>query len=118
MRFVLDHDVDAEVRALLIREGHQCWTAGDAGLSRAADNDLAVYAHSKGAALLTHDREFTARQREHTFMRHVWLHCTEPAALGVVKRHLTELLTLLTARTEVVVEITPTLCRALPPLYR
>jgi len=117
VRFVLDHDVDAEVGRLLRRERHDCWTASDAGLARAQDNDLAVYTHSMGAALLTHDQEFTARQRERSFMQHVWLHCIEPAALEVVGRHLDALLSILTGREAVVVELTVTRCRALPPLY-
>ena len=35
VRFLLDHDVDAAVGRMLRQYGHQCWTAGSAGLARA-----------------------------------------------------------------------------------
>ncbi|MGH3622450.1 MAG: DUF5615 family PIN-like protein [Sciscionella sp.] len=55
MRFVCDHDVDARVAAALRKTGHQAWTIEEAGLSRAGDDDLTVYAMDRGAVLLTHD---------------------------------------------------------------
>jgi len=33
-------------------EGHQAWTAYEAGLTDAADEDLIAYAHAKGAVLI------------------------------------------------------------------
>ena len=55
LRFVLDHDVDARVVALLRKSGHECWTVGDAGLALASDDDVSVYCDNQKAVLITHD---------------------------------------------------------------
>lgn len=57
--------------------GQEAWTAYDAGLSRASDDDLPVYAHDRNAVLLTHDREFSRRRRAWTIGRHIYLRCAE-----------------------------------------
>ena len=44
LRFVCDHDVDTAVAAMLRRRGHDAWTASNAGLSTASDDELTVYA--------------------------------------------------------------------------
>ena len=44
MRFLLDHDVDAAVGQMLRHRGHECWAAGSAGLARAKDDELTVWA--------------------------------------------------------------------------
>jgi len=54
---VVDHCVPAEVARWLASEGHQSWTAYDAGLVDAADEDLIAYAHAKGAMLVTTNRD-------------------------------------------------------------
>lgn len=84
MRFVLDHDVDARVLKVLRAAGHQSWTAADAGLYVAGDDEITVYAQSKGATVLSHDREFSARRRRNPIGRHVQLGCREPDALVVI----------------------------------
>jgi hypothetical protein len=48
-RFVCDHDVDVAVAMMLRKAGHEAWTAADAGLYRAGDDDLTVYADNKDA---------------------------------------------------------------------
>lgn len=105
LRFVLDHDVDRAVRDVLMRAGHECWTAAEAGLSNASDGELAVYADDHQAALLTHDREFTRWRRRRTFGQHVWLRCAEPDAVDVVQQHLDDLVAVLSQLPEVVVEV-------------
>jgi Domain of unknown function (DUF5615) len=47
VRFLLDHDVDAAVGQTLRQRGHECWTAGSAGLARARDDELTVWAASE-----------------------------------------------------------------------
>lgn len=84
MRFFLDNDVDARVAGLLRGRGHDAWTAADAGLYRADDDELTVYAHDRNATLITHDREFSSRRRRNAVGRHVQLRCPEPDALGVL----------------------------------
>ena len=44
VRFVLDNDVPVSVRAMLQRHGHEAWSAHEAGLAEAEDDDLTVYA--------------------------------------------------------------------------
>lgn len=56
MRFVCDHDVDVAVAATLRRLGHDAWTAANAGLSAASDDELTVYAYNQGTALPGVDR--------------------------------------------------------------
>ena len=51
MRFVLDHDVDVRVGAVLRQAGHECWPS-TAGLTASADDDaVAVYADDRRAVL-------------------------------------------------------------------
>lgn len=84
---MLDHDVDAEVAGVLRRLGHECWTAGDAGLATAADDDLTAYAQTRDAILVTHDREFSQRRRKSVIGRHLWLRCQEPDAGALLGEH-------------------------------
>lgn len=95
MRFFLDHDVDANVVTALVKEGHECWTASDAGLSDASDDDLTVYAGKQGACLVTHDREFSVRRSRNVTGHHVWLTCNEWDAASVITSRLPDLLLLL-----------------------
>ena len=46
-RFVCDHDDDVAVAMMLRKAGHEAWTAADAGLYRAGNDDLTVYADNK-----------------------------------------------------------------------
>ncbi|MDQ3764180.1 MAG: DUF5615 family PIN-like protein [Actinomycetota bacterium] len=71
--FVCDHDVDAAVAMMLRKAGHEAWTAADAGLYRAGDDDLTVYADNKGAVLISHDTEFSQRRRRNMIGKHIWL---------------------------------------------
>ena len=64
-------------------------------MSGAGDDDLAVYAHRKGAVLLTHDREFSQRRRRWLIGRHIWLRCAEVDAPDLIAKHLPDLLALL-----------------------
>lgn len=95
MRFVLDNDTDAALVGLLVREGHDAWTAAAAGLAgvdAAADDEVSVYADERDAIVITHDREFTARRRRNTFGRHVFLRCEQPDAYEIVDAYLDELI--------------------------
>ena len=95
MRFVLDQDVDHAVAGRLRSLGHDVWTAAEAGLSTAADDDLAVYVQDKRAVLLTHDREFSQRRRKFIIGRHIWMRCPEPDAADLLSQLLPELLPVL-----------------------
>lgn len=95
MRFVCDHNVDAAVAKALRQRGHDAWLAGAAGLALEEDDALTVYADEKGAALLTHDKEFSKRRKTRVVGQHVYLTCGEEDAAEVIGRYLSELLPLL-----------------------
>ena len=87
MRFLLDNDVDAAVGRVLRGEGHECWTCSEAGLAgrvAAVDDEVSIYAHDKGAVVVTHDREFSRRRIRRTFGKHLWLRCEQPDAASLV----------------------------------
>jgi predicted nuclease of predicted toxin-antitoxin system len=90
MRFILDHDVDVAVGAMLRRNRHECWTAVDAGLQQDRDDDLTVYACGKRAVLVTHDREFSARRRRNAIGHHLWLDVDEWEAASLLEARLDE----------------------------
>jgi predicted nuclease of predicted toxin-antitoxin system len=94
-RFVCDHDVDVAVAMMLRKAGHEAWTAADAGLYRAGDDDLTVYADNKDAVLISHDTEFSQRRRRNVIGKHIWLRCSEWDAADLLRQHLPELLPLL-----------------------
>lgn len=105
MRFVLDHDVDAAVAAILRREGHEAWTAASAGLSRVSDDELTAYADDQRAALLTHDREFSKRRQRNVVGQHVWLRCIDLDAADLVAQRLPEIVKLLERHDDVWVRV-------------
>lgn len=90
MRFFLDQNVDARVGAMLRVEGHDVWSAHNAGMSGNSDDELTVYAVDKRAVLVTHDREFSKRRRVNVIGQHLWLDCSEPDAPELLKAHLPE----------------------------
>jgi predicted nuclease of predicted toxin-antitoxin system len=85
-RFFLDHDVPASVARMLRGEGHECWTASDAGLTTEGQDDyLTGYADIKEAVLVTMDKEFSLRRRVNPMGRHIWLRCPEPEAATMLR---------------------------------
>jgi predicted nuclease of predicted toxin-antitoxin system len=95
LRFFCDHDVDAEVAGRLRELGHNAWTAAEAGLNRARDDELTVYADDKQAALLTHDREFSRRRRRNVVGWHIQLRCDGWDAADLLEKHLPAILDML-----------------------
>jgi predicted nuclease of predicted toxin-antitoxin system len=105
VRFFLDQNVPASVRTMLQEEGHDCWTASQAGLANEGqDDNLTVYATDQRAALISMDREFSQRRLENPYGHHIWLHCAEPKAAKVLQRYLPEVLRLL-HREHVTIEV-------------
>ena len=95
MQFFCDNDVDAAVAERLRLLGHDAWTAAQAGLAAAEDDDLTVYADDRGAVLVTHDREFSRRRRKNVVGRHVFLRCNEWEAADLLEKHLEQVLRVL-----------------------
>lgn len=75
--FVLDHNVAAGVGRLLRDKGHRCIGLASAGMARAKDDEVSVFADKHRAILLTHDREFSQRRRSNVFGKHLYLDCHE-----------------------------------------
>jgi predicted nuclease of predicted toxin-antitoxin system len=92
VRFVLDNDVPVSVRAMLLREGHEAWSAYQAGLADAGDDELTVYAERRTAVLVSLDVQFMQRRRANAIGRHVRLRCPEPDAAAVLRGCLKEVL--------------------------
>jgi predicted nuclease of predicted toxin-antitoxin system len=105
LRFFLDNDVDAGVAGMLGRERHYAWTASQAGLARAGDDEIAVYAHERKAALISHDHVFADERIRNTLGQHVWLDCSQPDAIEVLTKHLAEVVEILVHRPNVVVVV-------------
>jgi predicted nuclease of predicted toxin-antitoxin system len=117
VRFFLDNDVDVAVGSLLRRQGHVCWSASDAGLSGATDDGIMAYAIRREAAVVSHDDLFAARRIRNTNGQHVWLNCRQIVAVDVLKEHLSEVVRLLDAMADVVVEVKVARVRAHPPRW-
>ena len=90
---------------MLRQRGHQCWTAGSAGLARAKDDELTVWAAEHQAVVVSTDREFSQRRMQNAIGWHVWLRCSDWEAGEVLEAHLDEMLTLLTARKDLTVRV-------------
>jgi predicted nuclease of predicted toxin-antitoxin system len=105
VRFLLDQDVDAAVGRMLRQRGHACWTAGSAGLARARDDELTVWAAARRAAVVSTDEEFGQRRMRNAVGWHVWLGCADWDASQVLADHLDEVLTWLAAGTDVTVRV-------------
>lgn len=89
MRFFLDNDVDMAVRRALMLAGHTVWTAGQAGLTEAEDDDITAYGQRQRAIVVTHDNEFSDRcLKNGIFGKHIWLRCREFDAPEVLIRDL------------------------------
>lgn len=90
---------------MLRAQGHECWTASEAGLAaEPQDDNLTVYAAEKDAVLVTLDQEFSQRRRKNTIGRHIWLRCPEPDAADLLRSTLDEVLPYL-ERTDVIVTV-------------
>jgi len=105
VRFLLDHDVDAAVGRMLRQHGHECWTAGSAGLARAKDDELTVWAAEHRAVVISTDAEFSQRRMRNAIGQHVWLRCSDWEANAVLADHLEEVLTLLEARNDLTIRV-------------
>jgi predicted nuclease of predicted toxin-antitoxin system len=117
VRFFLDNNVDTAVRTVLVRAGHICWTAANAGLAAANDDSIAVYADEKNAVLVSHDKAFAERHRRNTTGKHLWLRCEPPDAAEIVRRHLPEILQQLATMAHVVIEVSAEQVRLHPPRW-
>ncbi len=75
---------------MLRHRGHECWTAGSAGLARAKDDELTVWAAEHQAVIISTDGEFGQRRMQSAIGRQVWLRCSDWEASEVLADHLNE----------------------------
>jgi hypothetical protein len=90
---------------MLRQRGHQCWTAGAAGLARARDDELTVWAGARQAVVVSTDDEFGLRRMRNAVGWHVWLSCADWEASEILTGHLDAVLTLLAAGTDLTVRV-------------
>jgi len=105
VRFLLDQDVDAAVGQMLRQQGQRCWTAGAAGLARARDDELTVWAGARQAVVVSTDEEFGLRRMGDAIGWHVWLSCADWEASEVLAAHLDEVLTVLASAADLTVRV-------------
>lgn len=108
MRFLLDNDVDARVVGVLVKAGHNAWTANQAGLAgreAANDDEVSIYAQDKNAVVLSHDNAFALRRRKNTFGQHVHLTCEQPDGPEVIDGFLDEIVGHLEVQSPVVIDV-------------
>jgi predicted nuclease of predicted toxin-antitoxin system len=119
VRFLLDHDVAAEVSRMLRERHHECWTASAVGLAAASDDALTVWASGHGAVVVSTDREFGQRRTRNAIGLHVWLHCADWEASTVLGAHLNEVVTRLESRSDLTVRVSghPGVLLAAPASY-
>lgn len=110
MRFLLDHDVDARVRRVFTYHDHQCWTAAQANLARATDDELTVYATDRGAVVVTHDTEFSQRRATNVIGKHLQLRCAEEDAVELLTLHFEVVIRSLNAADNVLVQVSVAGC--------
>jgi hypothetical protein len=56
---------------MLRQRGHECWTAGSAGLARAKDDELTVWAAEHQAVVVSTDGEFSQRRMQNAIGWHI-----------------------------------------------
>lgn len=76
----------AGVARWLRAQQHEAWTAREARLHDAADEDLIVYAHAKRAVLVTTNRDCAQLARRLRLARTVWLQVVEVDAVVAMER--------------------------------
>ena len=74
-------------------------------MATATDEELSIWADGKKAILITADKEFIDRRREHTFGRHVWLVCDDEDAVEVVRDQLPKVVAELDGKDSVVMRV-------------
>ena len=107
MRFVLDEDVDNDLIGDLGDQGHDAWSIPQAGLGSVPDETVAVYGHEKGAAVITHDAEFSKWRKKRCVGQHIWLHCRDTRARETFMAHAHEIFDALAHHQDVWIEVTP-----------
>jgi predicted nuclease of predicted toxin-antitoxin system len=96
---------------MLRQRGHECWTAGSAGLARAKDDELTVWAAEHQVVVVSTDGEFSQRRMQNAIgwhiwhIWHIWLRCSDWEAGDVLADHLDEVLILLEARNDLTVRV-------------
>lgn len=75
-----------EVAAWLRAEDHEAWTAFEANLQEAGDDELNIYAQSKGAILVTTNKDCAAIARRLQSAETIYLRVRERDAVEAIGR--------------------------------
>ncbi len=92
---------------MLQRNGHEAWTADQAGLAQDVDDEITVYAMDHNAVVITHDRQFTERRKKSTIGHHVRLNCPEWDAAELLETVLGEVTSLISSGQNRTIEVSP-----------
>lgn len=103
MRFLLDHDVSARCVDVLQDLGHDVWTAAQAKLDDAPDDDLVFYADRAEAVFITQDKEIVALRWDDPMTRILRLKCPKPLASKVLAACLDDVLPFFSRHQRVIV---------------
>ena len=90
---------------MLRHRGHQCRAAGSAGLARARDDELTVWAADHQTVITSTDGESGQRRMQNAIGRHVRLRCSDWEGSEVLADHLNDVLTLPQARSDLTVRV-------------
>jgi predicted nuclease of predicted toxin-antitoxin system len=82
----VDHCVPVEVAEFLRQRGHEAWTAFEAHLQTAGDDDLNIYADAKDAILVTVNKDCAAIARRLQAASVVYLRVRERDAVQAAAR--------------------------------
>jgi Domain of unknown function (DUF5615) len=104
--FLVDQNLPVDVAHGLRRRRHRVWTASEAGLSDAGDDDLTAWAADHGAVLVTADSEFSQRRGRNAIGAHVWMRCPLWDAAALLEGRLGEVLEVVEHRSDVLIVIT------------
>jgi len=88
LRFFVDHCVPVSVARLCKSKRHKAWTAHEAHLEGAKDEDLIAYAAKKQATLVTTNRDCALTGRRMALAQVVWLHVKEVDAVPTMAKAL------------------------------
>lgn len=73
---------------MLAAEGHEAWTAYEAGLSAASDQELLAYAADRGAMVVTNNKDFVPMARRMRLATVVYLRVAEIHTVETMTRAL------------------------------
>jgi predicted nuclease of predicted toxin-antitoxin system len=110
VRFFFDNDVDFACVKIAEAHGHDAWHTSQAGRSDATDLSQRDYAYKRHAVVVTHDREFTNRAKEHMVGQHMRLNVENVFAADTFEFHLDHVVYVFERFDDLVITLTRNTC--------